>query len=146
MAIIHSPAIKANLPRPQTHGAVHFHRFVHDLAAGFVASGNILELGYVPAFARVSGFMINPVGLVDSSTISMGILTGVVGADGSRTQGTEFAAASTAITAAINGSRFAAFDLDRVDYDRAIGVTFSADIAAAAAAGKKLALHLFYHN
>lgn len=143
MAIIHSTAIEKTVPRPQTAGAVHFAKFTHIFSAAYTASGNVLEMGVLPPFAKIAAYKAIPEGSYGGVTFSMGILTGELGADGSRTQGTELFAASTALTAAVDGVKPTAFEAESSDQERGIGVTLSGDVAAGS---NKLTLLLFYYQ
>jgi hypothetical protein len=142
MATIHSRAMKVVAARPQSAGAVHAAIFTHSFAEAFTAAGNVLELGYLPSYAKPVGYKLIPEGAYGGATLSMGLLAGAAGEDGVRAQGTEFLAAATALTAAVEGVKPTAFAIAPSAVERGIGVTLSADVAADAA--KKLTLILFY--
>lgn len=144
MATIHSKAIERNVPRPQTAGALHFAKFTHTFSSAFTASGNVLEMGVLPPYAKIAAYKFIPEGNFNSETFSAGILAGALGDDGVRAQGTELLAASTALTAAIDGVKPTAFDAASSDIARGIGVTFSGNVTADAA--KKLTLLLTYYQ
>lgn len=144
MAIIHSKAIKTIVPRPQTAGALHVAHFLHVFDAAYTAAGNVLELGVLPPFAKIAGYKIIPEGAFGGVTFSAGILTGALGDDGARVQGTELFAAATALTAALEGVKPEAFDFARSDIERGIGLTLSGDVSASAA--KKIRLILSYYQ
>lgn len=144
MTIIHSKAASGIVPRPQTAGAIHFAKFTHVFDAAYTASGNILELGVLPPYARIADYKIIPEGSFGGVTCSAGIMTGRLGDDGARSQGTELAAATTALTAAIVGVKPEAFDAASSDVERAIGFTLSGDVSASAS--KKITLLLQYYQ
>ena len=142
MTTIHSAAIKTVTPRPQTAGAVHAAIFTHVFAAAYVAAGNVLEMAALPPYAKPVGYKLIPEGAFGGATLSMGLLAGALGDDGVRAQGTEFFAAATGLTAAVDGVKPTAFAIGSSPVERGIGVTLSADVAADPA--KKLTLILFY--
>lgn len=144
MAIIQSKAINRNVPRPQTAGAVHFAKFTHTFDAAYTAAGNILEMGVLPPYSKIARYMLIPEGAYGGVTASMGVLSGELGAGGARAHNAELFSAATALTAAIEGVKPAAFDLERSATERGIGVTLSGDVAANAAT--KLHLLLFYYQ
>ena len=144
MAIIHSKAILGIVPRPQSAGALHFAKFTHVFDVAYTAAGNILEMGVLPPYAKIAGYKIIPEGAFGGVTFSAGILSGILGADGARVQGTELAAAATALTDAIDGVVPAAFDLANSELERGFGLTLSGDVAASAA--KKIHLLLQYYQ
>lgn len=144
MATIHSAAINTIVPRPQTAGALHFAMFTHVFSEAYTASGNILELGVLPPFAKIAGYKIIPEGSFGGVTFSAGLMTGVLGDDGSRSVGTELAAATTALTAAIEGVKPEAFDAASSDIERGIGFVLSGDVTASAS--KKIRLLLFFYQ
>lgn len=131
--------------RPQSAGAVHAAKFEFDFSTvAYTASGNVLELGILPAFADIVDAVLIPEGNFGGVTVSVGLLAGEVGDTSVRVQGTEIFAAATALTAAVRLSQVGAFKLASTGVDRGIGVTFSGDVAAAA--NKKLTLLLQYRQ
>jgi len=134
-SIIQSQWAKNNraVHRPQSAGAVHEQRFVYDCAALGVLATDILELGVLPANAKI----------IDAMVFAEGAW-GAITADTTRTAGNELFAAqnvNNTVTAAARLSKPAGLLVDPVEKARSIGVVFSADVAAGA---KKLHLRLFY--
>lgn len=152
MAIVKSKWAKGERTwiRPQTHGAVHTTTFSYDVGVeGALAAGDILELGVIPPYARITEATIITEGTFTGITADVGVMSGDLGAatnaDGSaRTVGNEFYAAADLTVAVANLSKSAALLLTPVEYERSIGVKVSG--AVAAAAGKRIHLKLFYHQ
>ena len=145
MAIKQSPWASGTLmvARPQTAHAVHEAHFVFDVKEA-VAAADIIEIGALPAYARVIDAAIFAEGAFGAATAKAGFLTGTFGdADSvNRVLGSEFFTA-----AALDGSlsrlnKADAFNTGGDDTDHAIGVQLSA--AATAAAGKRIHLVLLF--
>ena len=145
--IIQSLWAKNNLTahRPQSAGAVHEQRFTYDFASVGVLAAEFLELGVLPANARVVDAQVFAEGSWGAITANIGLLSGEFGVkDNARTLGSELFAAqnvNNTVTAIARLSKPDAQLLDRTEKHRGIGVQFSADVAAGA---KKLHLRLFY--
>lgn len=136
--------------RPQTANNTHVQHFKFDVGAeGALAAGDILELGILPPFCRITSATLATEGVFTGLTADIGIMTGEVGADflpdgvTARTSGNELFAAGD-LTAFSSLSKKDALLLEPVDYERSIGVKVSG--AVAAAAGKRVHLWLFYHQ
>jgi hypothetical protein len=129
-------------PRPQTAGAVHAAVFKHTFNSALAAAA-ILELGVLPAFARIVDYKLIPEGNFAGVTASGGIMTGELGADDdARVAGTELFSAATALTAVSRPDKAEAYNVASLGKDRGIGLQFSAQVAADAA--KKLTLIVLY--
>ena len=131
--------------RPQSAGAVHEQRFSYDCASLGVLATDILELGVLPANARLIDAMVFAEGAWGAITADIGLMSGEFGSkDTARTSGNELFAAqnvNNTVTAAARLSKPAGLLVDPVEKNRSIGVVFSADVAAGA---KKIHLRLFY--
>ena len=116
-------------PRPQSAGAVHVARFefIFDRAVA-IAGTDILELGVLPAFARVlDATFIGQTALV--GTANIGIMSGEVGdPSAGRTVDASLFAAADANAAMTRMLLPTAFLLPAFGADRSIGVTFSVAI------------------
>lgn len=152
MAIVKSQWVKGlqQTHRPQTAGANHVTHFVYDVGAeGALGVGDILELGIIPPYSRITHATLITEGTFTGLTADVGVMTGETGAptnpDGSaRTSGTEFWAATDLTQRLVALSKPDAMLLPAQDYERSVGVKVSA--AVPAAAGKRLHLYLFYHQ
>jgi len=128
--------------RPLSAGAVHCSRADFTFAAAFTFATDQLELAVLPAFSTIVDAIL--IGAVTGTVVAdVGLMSGEVGdAINARTVGnelfdnTDVAAAVTRMTLATG------FNIAPVGYDRAIGVTLSANVTAGAA--KKISLLLFY--
>lgn len=151
MAVIHSRWAKGQetTHRPQTAGASHVTEFVYDFGTETpLASGDILELGILPSYAKITSATIFVEGTWTGLTADVGIMSGTVNsdtnADGSaRTSGNQLWTAVD-LTAMASLSKPDALLVASSETERSIGVKVSG--AVAAAAGKKLHLLLFYHQ
>lgn len=137
--------------RPQTHGATHVTHFIYNVGAeGALAAGDILELGVIPPYARITHATLATEGTFTGLTADIGVMTGEKGADfmpdgvTARTSGNEFYAAVDLTAALSSLSKKEPLLLAPVEYERSIGVKVSA--AVPAAAGKRIHLWLFYHQ
>lgn len=137
--------------RPQTAGNTHVTQFTYDVGAeGALAAGDILELGVIPPYARITHATLATEGTFTGLTADIGVMTGVKGADfmpdGStaRTSGNEFYAAVDLTAALSSLAKKEPLLLTAVEYERSIGVKVSA--AVPAAAGKRIHLWLFYNQ
>ena len=152
MAIIKSLWAKgeAQTIRPQTAGDNSVTRFVFDLSKVGVGATDILELGVLPPYARITHATLIPEGTWTGITADIGMMTGETGADfmpdgtTARTSGVELWD-DVDLTAKLSAlSKPDAILLEATESNRSVGVKFSG--AVAAAAGKKLTLLLFYHQ
>lgn len=149
MALIQSSWAKGISPvaRPQTAHDVHEMLFFVDVPAAGFATGDILELAVQPPYSRLVNAKLITVGSLGAATVDIGIMSGQTGSltndDGSaRTSGNELFAAA-ALTAEITSmTKAASLFLPKVDYERSIGVKFSA--AVTAGAGKRIGVQLFF--
>lgn len=152
MAIIHSSAIATPvpnvLPQAMEAGQVNATLFQHKFIAAYTASGNILELGILPAFCSLVDYYIQPGGTWTGITCSAGVLTGALGADGSRTHNAELFAAATSLASGtvrgLAGGKNPLLLVPPVDYDRGIGITLSGDVSADGTGATFLALGITY--
>ena len=151
MAVIHSRWAKGQetTHRPQTAGASHVTEFVYDLEFETpLATGDILELGILPAYAKIHSATIFTEGTFTGLTADVGLMSGEVNADTNpdgtpRTSGTELWAAVD-LTAMASLSKPDALLIESSEKERSIGVKVSG--AVAAGAGKKIHLLLFYRQ
>lgn len=133
MAIIQSEIAKGTIAVPQafTSGAVVAHLATIELPAGVdVASGDIVELSVLPANHRVVDAVVIADGFT-TETADIGLMSGDVGStDDTRTSDDSIFAAAD-----LSGfDRLAKGDsvvAEAVDYDRSIGLVFSAAVTGA---------------
>ena len=152
MAIVKSQHVKGlkQTIRPQTAGATHVTQFTYDVGVeGALGTGDILELGIIPPYAKITHATLVTEGTLTGLTADVGVMTGEVGAalnpDGSaRTSGNEFFAATDLTVRLSSLTKADPLLLASQEYERSIGVKVSA--AVTAAAGKRLHLFLFYHQ
>ncbi len=120
------------LPRPQTANSTHTARFTYVVSAN-VAATDIIEIGALPAYARVVDASVVAEGAFGAVTAKVGFMSGTFGStDDTRTVGNEFIAA-----AALDGTigrlnKIDALLVDAGDADKGIGVQFSAAVTGAA--------------
>jgi hypothetical protein len=119
--------------------------FEHTFTTAFTAATDILEIGLMPAHARVVGAtVIGTAGLGTDITADVGLMTGDQGAnDDTRTlTGTEFFNDADIDANEANMTRAAALAVTQAEKHRGIGVELSANVTASAA--KKITLVLEY--
>lgn len=118
--------------------------FEHTFTTAFTAATDILEIGLMPAHARVVGATVIGAGFGGAITADVGLMTGDQGAnDDTRTlTGTEFFNDADVNGAEANMARAAALAVTQSQTHRGIGVELSANVTAGA--GKKLTLVLEY--
>lgn len=118
--------------------------FEHTFTTAFTAATDILEIGLMPAHARVVGATVIGAGFGGAITADVGLMTGDQGAnDDTRTlTGTEFFNDADVNGAEADMTTAAALAVSQDQKHRGIGVELSADVAAGAA--KKLTLVLEY--
>jgi hypothetical protein len=118
--------------------------FEHTFTTAFTAATDILEIGLMPAHARVVGATVIGAGFGGAITADVGLMTGDQGAnDDTRTlTGTEFFNDANVNGAETDMTTAAALAVSQDQKHRGIGVELSADVAAGAA--KKLTLVLEY--
>lgn len=118
--------------------------FEHTFNAAFTAATDILEIGLLPAHARVLGATVIGAGFGGAITADVGILTGDQGAndDTRALTGTEFFSAANVNGAEADMTTAAALAIAKTQGHRGIGVELSVDVAAGSA--KKLTLVLEY--
>jgi hypothetical protein len=126
-------------------GDVVVNEFYIDVTAAQVATGNMLDVGILPAYHTVTDMVLVPDDLdTDASpavTIDVGILSGTPGdATSDRTIGAEFFSASTAGQGGTptRMSLATGFKLKPTEADRSIGVKFAAGAATGAAGRVRL--------
>lgn len=134
------------IARPQTAHNTHAQLFIVDVPAAGFASGDILEIGVLHAFASVIDATIVPVGDLGAATVDVGIMSGEMGEltnpdNTARTVGNELFAGA-AIAALTRLTKTDALLLQPLEKHRSIGVKFNA--AVAAGAGKKIGLMLHF--
>lgn len=118
--------------------------FEHTFTTAFTAATDILEIGLMPAHARVVGATVIGAGFGGVITADVGLMTGDQGSnDDTRTlTGTEFFNDANVNGAEANMTRSAALAVTQDQKHRGIGVELSANVAAGPA--KKLTLVLEY--
>lgn len=118
--------------------------FEHTFTNAFTAATDILEIGLMPAHARVVGATVIGAGFGGAITADVGLMTGDQGSnDDTRTlTGTEFFNDADVNGAEADMTTAAALAVSQDQKHRGIGVELSADVAAGAA--KKLTLVLEY--
>ena len=148
MALHQSGWVTCAIPvaRPQTAHNTHAQLFIVDVPAAGFASGDILELGVLHAFASVIDATLVPVGDLGAATVDVGIMSGEWGEltnpdNTARTVGSELFAGAT-IAALTRLTKTDALLLQPLEKHRSIGVKFNA--AVAAGAGKKIGLMLHF--
>lgn len=148
MALIQSAWAKGTLmvARPQSAHDVHSQLYIVDVPAAGFAAGDILELAALPAYARFVDARIVPVGDLGNATVDVGLMSGFYGNltndDGTaRTSGNEVFAGA-ALTALLPLQKADCLLIASVDYDRSIGVKFSA--AVAAGNGKRIGVQIWF--
>lgn len=150
MAVIHSRWAKGQetTHRPQTAGASHVTEFIYDLSVETpLAAGDILELGILPAYAKIHAATIFTEGTFTGLAAAVGLMSGDVNsdtnADGSaRTSSNELWDAVD-LTVMASLSKPSALLIAPTETERSIGVKVS---GAVAAGSKKLHLLLFYRQ
>lgn len=150
MAIVQSDFGKGSriASEPRAAGTVHSQRFVFDFTGQSLAAGDILELGVLPAYCRIvdATLITEGTAFAAATTADIGFMSGTFGdaTDATRTSGNEVFAAADATLRLQRMAKPDAVLVEPVDYARGIGVKFSAAVAAAAT--KKVSLILFYHQ
>lgn len=120
------------------YGQVKCAEFTFTFSAGFVAASDKLELGEIPSDARILSVDAIPANL--NGNITIGVMSGEVGdPDSARTVGSEIFNAQAMVSSAIRAVPVIA---PTVNVRRSIGLTASADIAAAA--NKTITLRVYY--
>jgi len=110
--------------------------------AAFTAAADKLELGMLPAGARVVGASLIGENMGAVNAVA-GLMSGEPGdPNDARTVGSQLFAATSVQTAAVSATTLACLTIAPSNVHRAIGVTLSANITAAA--NKKLTLVLEY--
>lgn len=131
-------------PRPQSAGAVHVARFNYVFNSALAFATDRLELGVLPAFARICDAIFIPNTAI-AATCQIGFMSGDVGdPSNARTVGAELFAAGTGANATLVRMLLpSAFKLPAAQVDRSIGIQFAAaDITASAL--KDVELLVFY--
>lgn len=118
--------------------------FEHTFTSAFTAATDILEIGLMPAHARVVGATVIGAGFGVAITADVGLMTGDQGAnDDTRTlTGTEFFNDANVNGNEVDMTTAAALAISQEQKHRGIGVELSVDVAAGPA--KKLTLVLEY--
>lgn len=122
--------------------------FFYDLTAAQNVTGDIIDIGTLPAYHTISDVVLIPDDLdsATSMTLDVGIMSGAPGStDVSRTCGAEVFAASTAAQtgAVARPTLKTAFNILPTETDRSIGVKIAAQ-AGTAVAGR-IRLRVFMH-
>lgn len=141
-------------PRPQSAGAVHnvqFKAVIETAASGglgsITAASDIIEIGILPAFARIVDAVCYTAGTLTGLTADIGILDGTAGDKNSTTRAlttdlifddVDLAAANTTEAEATKAAKLIAATAT----DRGIGVVLSGNTTAAS--GKYIILDLSY--
>lgn len=112
------------------------------ITEGNLASGDIIELGILPAFHSIVGAVLITDAMGAGVTADVGIMSGEVGStDPARTCGSEiYAAADVAAAGATRNTKVDGFRLAPVEAHRSVGVKLG---AAVTGAGKVVELILF---
>lgn len=121
---------EASAPIVTEAGQVKTARFKYNFATAFTAVSDKLELGEIPAGAKLVDAILLPTGL--TGNITVGLMSGDFGStDNARTVGAELWSASAVVSTPARLALATGFNvpIDR-DNRRSIGVTFSADIPA----------------
>ena len=127
---------------PDCAGEVVRNFYEFDTAGVTLAAGDIIDIGVLPANATVADAVIVSDDLDTNASptvvLDVGIMSGVVGTTGSRTCGAELFSGSTAAQAGGTErmSLKTGFRIEKVGYDRSIGVKVTTAQATAAATGK----------
>lgn len=144
MALIKSKYVSGPFrsPVPDSAGEVVAIRYEYAFTAAQLVTGNILDLGVLPADCRVTDMILDSDDLDSGSpavTLDVGIMTGSPGetldaAGNARTMGAEFFSATTIAQAGgvVRPSLTSAFRVASVAYDRSIGVKVLLQPATAA--------------
>ena len=120
------------------YGDVKVAEFFYTFSAGFVAAADKLELGEIPANARVLFVDIIPANL--NGNITIGVMSGELGdPDSARTVGSEIVSAQAMSSTAI---RVVPVIPATINVRRSIGLIASADITGAA--NKSILLRVYY--
>lgn len=118
--------------------------FEHTFTTAFTAATDILELGLMPAHARVTGATVIGEGFGGAITADVGLMTGDQGLndDTRALTGTEFFNDANVNGNEVDMTAAAALAITKSQAHRGIGVELSVDVAAGAS--KKLTLVLEY--
>lgn len=128
-------------PTPEQSGQVTCAIFEYSFATAFAFATDKVELGVLPAEARIIDAVAVPSGL--NGNITIGIMSGTPGStDDARTSGAELFSAQAMVSTPIRASALTAFNVAEAVIDRSIGLTGSADIAADA--NKTIKLFVYY--
>lgn len=140
-------AVTGAVPIAPQAGVVMHAAFTYVFTGAFTAASDVLELGILPANAKIIRMSVTGGALDGTCTADVGLMTGDVGADlnadgTARTSGTDFLndAAIDGATVAVPAATLNA--LATSPKNRSIGVTLSADQTAGAA--KTLRIDLEY--
>lgn len=120
-------------------------RFVLDLSAMSlaVAATDVAEMGILPMHCRIRSYTLIPENIGAGVNCNVGIMTGTpTDPDPTRTIGTQLFAGQAINNTPIQGAAVAAYNLEPVAFDRSIGLTV--DAAIAAGAGKRITLIVDY--
>lgn len=116
-------------PTPEQSGQVTAAIFDYAFAAAYAFATDKIEIGVLPAGARVVDMTILAAGV--NGNISVGLMSGEVGStDNARTCGAEFASAVAMTTTLTRLTAQTGWNIAPAEVDRSIGIFGSADIAA----------------
>jgi hypothetical protein len=117
-------------PRPTSAGVemVARWRFVFTTALAFATDR--LEIGIIPPFCRITNMvLIGDVGAANN--LSVGLMSGTPGVnDNARTVGTEFFTTVSGLATLTRMVNLGGFRVPVTDVSQAVGITFSANVAA----------------
>lgn len=131
-------------PTPHMAGEVVNVLFVYSFASGAdgaIADADTLEIGILPAGAKVVDMILLGNSGIALATATVGIMSGVAGLnDAARTVGTDFFAATDIEATLTRMSALTAFDVATATTDRGIGMTIAGDIVVGAGLYLKLSV------
>jgi hypothetical protein len=129
---------KQTVPALYEAGNVTVAYFVADFSTVGLLAADTMEIGVLPAFAKIVDWTIVPENMAGVA-VDVGIMSGNVGdPDAARTNGTQFFAAQAITATTVRGAAAAGFNLAPAGVDRGIGIKPGTNIAAGA--GKKVTL------
>lgn len=131
-------------PVPYQAGMVAFALFEHTFTQAFTAATDILELGVLPAGAKLVSATLISEGLAATTAIDVGLLTGEAGEyDESRDIGDEIFTAA-ALNAEVDATLVKCLSFAPADAHRGIGVTLTQNQTAGAGKSIRLAIQYTY--
>lgn len=128
------------IPTPYASGLVTAAVFEHTLKSAYTAGADVIEMGVLPANARLISATIIGAGFTAGTTATVKVMTGPAGEkdDTRALTGTALFAAQSVVNTEANAKKADCLALGLSETHRGIGLTLSANEAAAA--GKKITL------